>query len=162
MAIPTAPEVTGYGIFIKFAQDPTLALRIKSITDPGFDAGTDIDTTTNWSVNASETAPADLGKPTDMTVSCAYALADRAKLQAIIGKPGEITVEYRTCNNRATGLKIVYAGAWLRSWTPQDASAGDQPTVQIVIGIPGGSSCDWTDATAVTGYHPEGVLSELA
>lgn len=147
-------EYSGFGISVGFSADETLKLYCKNVTPPGFDAGEDIDITTNETINAMEMAPADLGQPTDMTLTAAENLADRAKLQALIGTHQEITLTFKKGKNRETGYQIKFDDAWIRSWTPSDHTIGEQPTIEIVIGIAGGTH----DSTA-TDYHPEGTLT---
>lgn len=152
-----AKLVSGFNIHVVFGTTSDLVLCCTSVKDPGFDSGDDIDITSNCSVGARETAPADLGAPTDLTLTARYDPEDRAKLQAAIGVPQQITVEYRKCKNRAVGEKVVYDNAWIRSWDPQEMTIGEMPTIQVIIGIAGGtSSGDASD------YHPEGAWSTLA
>lgn len=150
-------QKSGFGITLTFSSDPSLKLYCTEVTPPGFDAGDDIDITTNETVGAEERAPADLGAPTDFTATVAEILEDRTKLQAMIGLPQTITLEFKKVKNRPTGQKITFAEAWLRSWTPGTHTRGDMPTIELVFGIAGG-----THTGDASNYHPEGVLGTLS
>lgn len=150
-------EKTGYNIWVTFAQDPTLILACKSVKDAGFEAGDSIDITTNATIGAREMAPADLASPTEITVTAGYNLQDRAKALAILGQPGNITIEYRACKNRTVGRKITYANAFLSGFDPQDMSEGEMPEVSVTIGFPGG-----THTGDESTYNPAGTLETLS
>ena len=150
-------QKSGFGITLTFSSDPSLKLYCTEVTPPGFDAGDDIDITTNETVGAEERAPADLGAPTDFTATAAEILEDRAKLQAMIGLPQRITIEFKAVKNRSTAQKIIFAEAWLRSWTPGTHTRGEMPTIELVFGIAGG-----THTGDASNYHPEGSLEALS
>lgn len=150
-------QKSGFGITLTFSSDPSVKLYCTEITPPGFDAGDDIDITTNETVGAEERAPADLGAPTDFTATAAEILEDREKLQAMIGLPQTITLEFKKVKNRPTGQKITFAEAWLRSWTPGTHTRGEMPTIELVFGIAGG-----THTGDASNYHPEGTLGTLS
>ena len=150
-------QKSGFGITLTFSSDPSLKLYCTEVTPPGFDAGDDIDITTNETVGAEERAPADLGAPTDFTATAAEILEDRAKLQAMIGLPQRITIEFKAVKNRSTAQKIIFAEAWLRSWTPGTHTRGEMPTIELVFGIAGG-----THTGDASDYHPEGSLEALS
>ena len=150
-------QKAGFGITLTFSSDPSLKLYCTEVTPPGFDAGDDIDITTNETVGAEERAPADLGAPTDFTATAAEILEDRAKLQAMIGLPQRITIEFKAVKNRSTAQKIIFAEAWLRSWTPGTHTRGEMPTIELVFGIAGG-----THTGDASNYHPEGSLEALS
>lgn len=150
-------QKSGFGITLTFSSDPSLKLYCTEVTPPGFDAGDDIDITTNETVGAEERAPADLGAPTDFTATAAEILEDRTKLQAMIGLPQTITLEFKKVKNRPTGQKITFAEAWLRSWTPGTHTRGEMPTIELVFGIAGG-----THSGDASNYHPEGSLEALS
>lgn len=153
-------EYSGFGISVSFSVDTDLKLYCKSVTPPGFDAGEDIDITTNETYGAMEMAPADLGQPTDMTLTVAENLEDRAKLQAALGKHQAVTLTFKKTKNRAVGRTLTFADAWIRSWTPSDHTIGEQPTVEVVIGIAGGSHTE-PGGTASEDYNPSGTLSDV-
>lgn len=150
-------QKSGFGITLTFSSDSSLKLYCTEVTPPGFDAGDDIDITTNETVGAEERAPADLGAPTDFTATAAEILEDRTKLQAMIGLPQTITLEFKKVKNRPTGQKITFAEAWLRSWTPGTHTRGEMPTIELVFGIAGG-----THSGDASNYHPEGSLEALS
>lgn len=150
-------QKSGFGITLTFSSDSSLKLYCTEVTPPGFDAGDDIDITTNETVGAEERAPADLGAPTDFTATAAEILEDRAKLQAMIGLPQRITIEFKAVKNRSTAQKIIFAEAWLRSWTPGTHTRGEMPTIELVFGIAGG-----THTGDASNYHPEGSLEALS
>lgn len=150
-------QKSGFGITLTFSKDSSLKLYCTEVTPPGFDAGDDIDITTNETVGAAERAPADLGAPTDFTATAAEILEDRAKLQAMIGLPQTITIEFKAVKNRSTAQKITFAEAWLRSWTPGTHTRGEMPTIELVFGIAGG-----THTGDASNYHPEGSLEALS
>lgn len=150
-------QKSGFGITMTFSADSSLKLYCTEVTPPGFDAGDDIDITTNETVGAEERAPADLGAPTDFTATAAEILEDREKLQAMIGLPQTITLEFKRVKNRNLGQKITFNEAWLRSWTPGSHTRGEMPTIELVFGIAGG-----THTGDASNYHPEGVLGTLS
>ena len=150
-------QKSGFGITLTFSSDPSLKLYCTEVTPPGFDAGDDIDITTNETVGAEERAPADLGAPTDFTATAAEILEDRAKLQAMIGLPQRIEIEFKKVKNRSIGQKITFNEAWLRSWTPGTHTRGEMPTIELVFGIAGG-----THTGDASNYHPEGSLEALS
>lgn len=150
-------QKSGFGITMTFSSDSSLKLYCTEVTPPGFDAGDDIDITTNETVGAEERAPADLGAPTDFTATAAEILEDREKLQAMIGLPQTITLEFKKVKNRPTGQKITFNEAWLRSWTPGTHTRGEMPTIELVFGIAGG-----THTGDASNYHPEGILGTLS
>lgn len=150
-------QKSGFGITMTFSSDSSLKLYCTEVTPPGFDAGDDIDITTNETVGAEERAPADLGAPTDFTATAAEILEDREKLQAMIGLPQTITLEFKKVKNRPTGQKITFNEAWLRSWTPGTHTRGEMPTIELVFGIAGG-----THTGGASNYHPEGILVTLS
>lgn len=150
-------QKSGFGITMTFSSDSSLRLYCTEVTPPGFDAGDDIDITTNETVGAEERAPADLGAPTDFTATAAEILEDREKLQAMIGLPQTITLEFKKVKNRPTGQKITFNEAWLRSWTPGTHTRGEMPTIELVFGIAGG-----THTGDASNYHPEGILGTLS
>lgn len=150
-------QKSGFGITMTFSSDSSLKLYCTEVTPPGFDAGDDIDITTNETVGAEERAPADLGAPTDFTATAAEILEDREKLQAMIGLPQVITLEFKKVKNRPTGQKITFNEAWLRSWTPGTHTRGEMPTIELVFGIAGG-----THTGDASNYHPEGILGTLS
>lgn len=150
-------QKSGFGITMTFSEDSSLKLYCTEVTPPGFDAGDDIDITTNETVGAEERAPADLGAPTDFTATAAEILEDREKLQAMIGLPQTIVLEFKKVKNRSLGQKITFNKAWLRSWTPGSHTRGEMPTIELVFGIAGG-----THTGDASDYHPEGVLGTLS
>ena len=149
-------QKSGFGITLTFSEDSSLRLYCTEVTPPGFDAGDDIDITTNETVGAEERAPADLGAPTDFTATAAEILEDREKLQAMIGVPQQIEIEFKKVKNRSIGQKITFNEAWLRSWTPGTHTRGEMPTIELVFGIAGG-----THTGDASNYHPEGVVGTL-
>lgn len=155
--MPEDFQKSGFGLTLTFSEDPTLKLYCTEVTPPGFDAGDDIDITTNETVGAEERAPADLGAPTDFTATAAEILEDRAKLQAMIGVPQTIEIQFKKVKNRPTGQKITFNEAWLRSWTPGTHTRGEMPTIELVFGIAGG-----THTGDASNYHPEGVVETLS
>lgn len=150
-------EKTGYNVWITFSQDPTLILACKSVKDAGFEAGDPIDITTNATIGAREQAPADLATPTEITVTAAYNLQDRAKALAILGQPGTVSIEYRACKNRPIGRKVTYEGAFLSGYDPQDMSEGEMPEVSVTVGFPGG-----THTGEAADYNPAGNLGTIS
>lgn len=160
-------EKTGYNIWVTFAtgsaagsatiDDPPL-FACKSVKDAGFEAGDPIDITTNATVGAREQAPADLSSPTEITLTAAYNLADRAKALKMLNVPCAVSVEYRKCGNRPTGRKITYQGAFLSGFDPSEMSEGNQPEVSITIGFPGGTHYQGESST----YNPAGELTAIS
>lgn len=157
-------EKTGYAIFVTFEKlDGDSADRVfpffacKSVKDAGFEAGDPIDITTNATIGAREQAPADLSSPTEITLTAAYNLDDRALALDILNVPCIVNIEYRACGNRTRGRKVTYTGAFLSGFDPSEMSEGNQPEVSITIGFPGGTHYTGESAN----YNPAGVLSDI-
>ena len=157
-------EKTGYNIHVTFEKlDGDSENRIfpffacKAVKDGGFAAGDPIDITTNLTTGAREQAPADLASPSEITLTAAYNLDDRALAYAILGVPCKVKIEYRSCKNRKRSRQVVYDGAFLSSFEPQEMSEGNPPEVSITIGFPGGSH--YGDGTS---YNPAGTLEEIS
>lgn len=146
---------TGHNIHVTFGTTTELTLYCKSVTDAPMEAGEPIDITTNATVGMKAYAPADLSEPGEISLTAAYRLEDRATAYAAIGVPQDISIEYRTCNNRTTGQKLTYKNAYLKSYVPQEMSTGNMPEVQITIGLAGGSPIGETDA------NPAGTLASI-
>lgn len=153
-------EKTGYGICIEFenlAGDDTERVypffACKAVKDAGFAAGDPIDITTNLTVGAREQAPADLASPSEITLTAAYNLDDRVLAQGILGIPCVVKIQYRGCGNRSNPRQVVYKGAFLSGYEPQEMREGEQPEVSITIGFPGGSHY-----AGDTSFNPAGTL----
>lgn len=157
-------EKTGYNIWVTFAAlegdanfpTDTPLLACKSVKDAGFEAGDRIDITTNATKVAREYAPADLAETSEITLTAAYNLADRALCMNLLHVPCNVTIEYRACKNRPVGRKITYAGAFLSGFDPSDMSEGEAPEVSLTIGLPGGTHIG--DAE----YNPAGTLEDIS
>lgn len=154
-------EKTGYNIWVRFS-DPNDVVKAfplfacRSVKDAGLEAGDPIDITTNATKFAREQAPADLSSPTEITLTAAYNLQDRALAYAILNKPLDVTIEYLKCGNRGKSRKVTYAGAFLSGFDPQEMSEGNMPEVSITIGFPGGTHYESAD----NAYNPAGTLEE--
>lgn len=160
-------EYTGYGIFVSFADLPSdegwtgfkaPRFAIKSVTDAGFEAGDPIDITTNATKGLREQAPADLASPSEISMTVAYNLDDIELCYKMLGVPCTVIIEYRKCSNRVRGRKRTYKNAYLKSFTPGDASEGAAPEATVTIGLAGGYHTD----TAPEGFNPAGVVEALA
>lgn len=163
-------EYTGYNIWVSFSDipdtvkvdgaegafDPPL-FAIKSITDAGFEAGDPIDITTNATIGLREQAPADLASPSEISMTVAYNLDDIPLCYAMLGVPCTVSIEYKACPNRPRGRQRTYKNAYLKSFTPGDASEGAAPEATVTIGLAGGYHIEADAADS----NPAGVITPL-
>ena len=140
MAAPTptarvAPNGTklkdGYKSVITFARLSNFAIFEKSMTPPGYDGGDPIEQTTMHNDDVHTKAPQSLIDCTNSTIKCAY---DPKCYKDSGGALSLINIEDTITQRFSDGSTLAYYG-YLKSWTPDEMSMGEQPeaTVEIVV-----------------------------
>jgi len=130
-----AERLTGFGARITFSTSTTVVFKEKSVTIPGLDGGDGVDTTTNANTAYKSATPQDLVALTNAAGTVTYDQATIAAIKAAINVIQNVTYTFND------GSKWVFEG-WLKSFTPNEDSATEQPTaaIEIVATGEGGAS----------------------
>jgi hypothetical protein len=135
MAAPTpTPRVTptgkylddGHQTLVTFARDTNVNLWEKSVTPPGIDGGDEIDVTTMHNVLWRTTRPRQLQTLTEMTFTAAYDPNIYTQVLALVNQDDTITVTF------LDGSTVAFYG-YLKSFTPDAATEGEQPEATVVV-----------------------------
>lgn len=124
---PTAQMLEkGYRTLVTLGLDPNIELFEKTVKPSGMDAGTKVDTTTQWNETVMTAAAPALYDTTDLTMTCAYDPLVRDSIRAAIGKHDTITTLYPNGGKEA-------AFGFLRTAEFSDQQRTAQPEVTITI-----------------------------
>lgn len=116
----------GYQTLISFSANPTVHLKEKETTPPGIDGGDEVDTTTMRNTTWRTRQPRNLKTLTESSIVVSYDPVCYNELNAMINVNQEITVTF------PDGSSVVFWG-WLRTFTPNSNTEGDQPTANCGI-----------------------------
>lgn len=119
----------GYQSLIQFTLDPIIEFFEKSITPPGIDGGDEIEQTTMLNTKWRTFSPRALKSLTEVTATVAYdpnVYTIDGGIDAAINRKDTITVHYP---DEST---LAFFG-FLKSFTPNEFTEGEQPTAEITI-----------------------------
>lgn len=119
----------GYQSLIQFTLDPTIEFFEKAVTAPGIDGGDEIEQTTMLNIKWRTFSPRALKTLTEMTATVAYdpnVYTANNGIEAAINRKDTITVHYP---DEST---LAFFG-FLKSFTPNEFTEGEQPTAEITI-----------------------------
>lgn len=120
------PLKSGHPTKITIALDPDISFWEVEVTPAGVDGGEFIDQTTMFNVTVVTKAEGDLVDITQSSGTAAYDPAVYSQIMSVINKPTTITERFKDGSTRA------YFG-YLRSFTPQSHTRGQQPRAAFTI-----------------------------
>lgn len=116
----------GHGTLFQIGDSPLASLWEKTVTPPGIDGGDPVDTTTMHNKNMRTFEPRKLKTLTEAGASCAYDTSCYSVLNGLINKKKHISTIF------PDGSRYTFWG-YLRVFTPDEISEGEQPTAQVSI-----------------------------
>ena len=119
----------GHGIRIELVNQGVVFYE-KNVTPSGTEGNDPIDITTNDNTSQKSFAPRTLTQPTDVNAEVTYNKADKDAASAAVDQSDQILTTYP---DDTTDLD----SGWLRSFIPNQAAEGEQPTANIVIAYQG-------------------------
>lgn len=142
-----SPIRQGYEVHITFGLDPNLELWEKEYTPPGYNGGTPITTTNQFSGTRVQKSPNTAIEITDGTVVAAYDPAYKAQIRALVNRRDTITYTYP---DGTTEAEYGFVQAVAFSALARDT----EPTVTLTIVH---SQTDWATCEAATGTITAGT-----
>ena len=116
----------GHKTLIEFSEAPALAWEEKSVTPPSLDGGDAVDTTTMRNDTVRTSQPRTLISMGDASVTAAYDPIMYSTLLTMINVNQLITI------TEPDGSTVEFWG-WLRTFTPNEHTEGEQPTAVYAI-----------------------------